>query len=107
MQINHILSPIPVLFANLGSAVGLSGQARRITDLGPAPGIELISDNVIWRPRGGRQKLWRRADAQAPVQSLTEASGLVSPTFPAGLMQVGFGLESNISYCFNRVMFVN
>ena len=98
MQLAHLLSPIPVLFANLGSAVGLLGAIRRITDLGPAPGIEVVSDNVIWRPRGGRQKLWLRNDAQSPVQSLTAASALVSPTFPAGLMQVGFSLLSRINY---------
>lgn len=85
-------------FAYFPPASGNSGLVLGASDVGPAPGAELISDGTIWRPRGGQQVLWFRRLGNTTLRNLTKAVLETSPTFPAGLMQIGFALDATFRY---------
>ena len=83
-----------VAFASLPPAASVPGQIRTISDVGPAPGIELVSNGTIWRPRGGRQVLARRSINPVTVQAL--GAGAVAETigpFPGGLVRAGMQIQ--------------
>lgn len=85
---------------------GNSGQAIRITDVGVANSV-WVSDGAIWRPMNGRIVLSRGQSLVAsPLVSLAGTTGKLSiPSgvgissgsyvVPAGLLQVGFGIQIN------------
>ena len=82
-------------FANIPSPVGSNGVIIRVSDVGPAPGILLISNNVIWRPLNGSAVLAQRAINPVTTQS-TQAEGIVAETlgpFPGGLVRAGMRFE--------------
>ena len=87
-------SPAPAApFASLPSPASVPGQVRLISDAGPAPGIELISDGAIWRPRGGSQVLARRIANPVTIQStLLTLAETIGP-FPGGLVRSGMRLR--------------
>ena len=86
------------LFASLPSASGNAGMCVRVTDVGPAPGIELISDGTIWRPRGGRQVLAMRSINPVTVQNLSGAVAETIGPFPDGLVRAGMQLAANVFF---------
>ena len=67
-----------------------------VTDVGPAPGIELVTDGSVWRPRGGRQVLAQRHNN--PVTRQDTNMGLIETigTFPGGLVRAGMSLSAEI-----------
>ena len=103
-----------VAFASLPPAASVPGQIRTISDVGPAPGIELVSNGTIWRPRGGRQVLAQRTLNPVTVQALSpgQVAETIGP-FPGGLVRAGMRLElkyqlghsgigSGLRYCYLR-----
>lgn len=87
------LTLAPTTFAALPSAASSTNKVYLVSDVGPAPGIELISNGTIWRPRGGRQVLAMRANNPVTVQSLIEAVAETIGPFPGGLVRAGMRLE--------------
>lgn len=67
-------------------APGSPGRVIRVSDVGPAPGIEMVDSGTRWRPSGGRQVLAMRADNQVTVQNLTGAVAETIGPFPGGLV---------------------
>ena len=82
-----------VVFASLPAASSATNQVYRISDVGPAPGILLISDGTIWRPLGGRQVLAMRVLNPVTVQSLSYVYAETLGPFPGGLVRAGMRLE--------------
>lgn len=81
-----------VPFADLPNPADAPGQIRTISDVGPAPGIELVSDGSRWRPRGGRQVLAMRTTNPVTVQDLAGAVAETIGPFPGGLVRAGMQL---------------
>ena len=88
-----IYSPPSLPFASFPAASTVPGQVRIASDVGPAPGIELISNGTIWRPRGGRQVLAMRTLNPVTVQNLAGAVAETLGPFPGGLVRAGMQLE--------------
>lgn len=85
--------PPAVPFAALPDPSSVPGQVRLASDVGPAPGIELISDGTIWRPRGGAQVIARRINNSVTIQStLSQLAETIGP-FPGGLVRAGMRLR--------------
>ena len=85
--------PPAVPFASLPDPSSVPGQVRQISDAGPAPGIELISDGTLWRPRGGRQLLAARGNNPVTVQNAGGAFAETLGPFPGGLVRAGMQLR--------------
>lgn len=94
-------------FAGLPSAVGLSGVTVRVTDIGPVPGVLLISDGVRWKPVNGRATLARAsATVAAPLGSLSAVGKISIPdsrmavsgsiVLPANLLAVADGIVTRV-----------
>lgn len=79
-------------FASLPDPATVPGQVRIASDVGPAPGIELISNGTIWRPRGGSQVLAMRSINPVTVQDLAGAVAETIGPFPGGLVRAGMRL---------------
>ena len=82
-------------FASFPAAAGNSGLVIGASDIGPAPGIELVSNGTRWRPRGGSQLLALRSDSPVTVQSLTEAIA-ETLSFVGGFVKAGDRLDLDI-----------
>ena len=80
-------------FANIPSPVGSNGLIIRVSDVGPAPGILLISNNVIWRPLNGSAVLAQRTTNPVTRQSLSAGTLETIGTFPGGLVRAGMRLR--------------
>ena len=80
-------------FASLPDPASAAGQVYRASDVGPAPGIELISDGTIWRPRGGSQVIARRIDNPVTIQSVILQPAETIGPFPGGLVRAGMRLR--------------
>ena len=76
-------------FANIPSPVGSNGLIIRVSDVGPAPGILLISNGTIWRPLNGSAVLYKRNTNPITVQSLAEQTAETIGPFPGGLVRAG------------------
>lgn len=85
--------PPAVPFASLPDPSSVPGQVRQISDAGPAPGIELISDGTIWRPRGGRQVIALRTLNPVTVQNAGGGFAETLGPFPGGLVRAGMQLR--------------
>ena len=84
--------PPALPFAQLPNPDSVLGRVYIASDVGPAPGIELIAAPGRWRPRGGRQVLAMRGTA-ITLQNLTFANIDAVGPFPGGLVRAGMGLE--------------
>lgn len=77
-------------------APGSPGRVIRVSDVGPAPGIEMIDSGTRWRPRGGQQVVARRGpDAAVTVQNATLGTTIEQAlTFPAGMVRAGMQIRT-------------
>jgi hypothetical protein len=85
--------PPALPFAQLPNPDSVLGRVYTASDVGPAPGIELIAAPGRWRPRGGRQVLAMRSKNPVTVQSLADAVAETIGPFPGGLVRAGMRLE--------------
>ena len=86
--------PPALPFAQLPNPDSVLGRVYIASDVGPAPGIELIAAPGRWRPRGGRQVLAMRANNPVTVQNLSaDAYAETIGPFPGGLVRAGMQLE--------------
>ena len=85
------LTLAPTTFAALPSAASSTNKVYLVSGVGPAPGIELISDGTIWRPRGGSQTLISRRNS-ITRQNLSLGILDTFGPFPGGLVRSGMGL---------------
>lgn len=76
-------------FEQLPNPDSVIGQVYIASNVGPAPGIELIAAPGRWRPRGGRQVLAMRTTNPVTVQSLTNVVAESIGPFPGGLVRAG------------------
>jgi hypothetical protein len=67
-----------------------------VTDVGPAPGIELVTDGRVWRPRGGRQTLAARFRNPVTVQSTSQQVAETMGPFPGGLVRAGMRIMMDV-----------
>lgn len=98
--VDQIPAPVrslpPVTWANLPPAAANSGLVTRVTDVGVAPGIEVVSDGTRWVPIGA-QCLARAAVAASVTGTLVETA-LATVSLPAGAMGVNGGIEVRSSW---------
>ena len=91
-------TPPTTTFAALPAASSVPGQIYRISDVGPNPGIEVVSNGTIWRPRGGRQVLAHRSVNPVTIQDTAGAVAVTLGPFPGGLIKSGMRLEMDVKF---------
>lgn len=90
--------PPALPFAQFPNPDSVLGRVYTASDVGPAPGIELIAAPGRWRPSGGRQVLAMRVlnpvTYQATSQGVIETIG----PFPGGLVRAGMRLNAQAAF---------
>ena len=84
-------------WANVGAPT-VAGQIKMLSDVGPAPGIEIIANGTRWRPRGGSQVLAQRSTNPITVQNLAMTLAETIGPFPGGLVRAGMRLEMTAEF---------
>ena len=82
--------------ADFPPAAGNSGLILGASNVGPAPGIQLVSNGTIWRPVNGSAVLAMRSANPVTVQN---TAGLVAETlgpFPGGLVRADMRIELDL-----------
>ena len=82
--------------ADFPPAAGHSGLILGASNVGPAPGIQLVSNGTLWRPVNGSAVLATRSANPVTVQT---TAGLVAETlgpFPGGLVRADMRLELDL-----------
>ena len=90
--------PPALPFAQLPNPDSVLGRVYIASDVGPAPGIELIAAPGRWRPRGGRQVLAMRSNNPVTIQDTAGAVAETIGPFPGGLVRAGMRLEVKVQY---------
>ena len=90
--------PPALPFAQLPNPDSVLGRVYTASDVGPAPGIELIAAPGRWRPRGGRQVLAMRTNNPVTVQSLTDQIAETIGPFPGGFVRAGMQLRCALAF---------
>lgn len=88
-------------FAELPNPAGQFGQVRLATNVGPSPGTQLISNNVIWRPTNGQAVLAHKGSDPITVQNTAGAVAETIGPFPGGLVRKGMTLEFDMRFRFD------
>lgn len=78
-------------WAGKPSAASYSGRRIRITDVGLAPGLIIVSDGTSWRPDG--VQVLARSGTAASGAANTSENALATLTIPAGLLGTAGGLR--------------
>lgn len=84
--------PPALPFAQLPNPDSVLGRVYTASDVGPAPGIELIAAPGRWRPRGGRQLLAMRSNNPVTIQNTVATVADTLGPFPGGLVRAGMQL---------------
>ena len=95
--------PPALPFAQLPNPDSVLGRVYIASNVGPAPGIELIAAPGRWRPRGGRQVLAQRGNNPVTMQSLSSTVAETIGPFPGGLVRAGMHLEGALIYYPNGI----
>lgn len=85
-------------FADFPPASGNSGLVVGASDIGPAPGILLVSNGTLWRPVNGSAVLAMRGNNPVGIQNTSDTTIETIGPFPGGLVRSGMELQLNAKY---------